>query len=344
MATEKLDDLKTKIEAHMNSNKGKLSHQADGVKDLPKIQQPTVMRNITVHPKKVYCAAWDKDSLHICTAGQEGTVLITNASTQVIKCAPIKCKFVMQCTMYGDLVACGGMQNIIEIHKIEGATVTKKKDMEGHEGYISQMHFIKGGSQLLSGSGDGIVKLWDLEKYKVIQEFKAHKQDVSGLCMNGPDSQVFGTSSTDKDVRMWDLRMKMATRKYTCKYSANCCAMMPDARGIVAGCDSASWEFFDNGCNMQVARGKVKSGRCESVAISSSGRVVYMGWDNGKMTVADTFIPDNQKELNDKMDKAHHQCGEGLAVCSLSVAPDGSALLSGSFDTTAKVWGAAIPK
>jgi len=128
-------------------------------------------------------------------------------------------------------------------------------------------------------------------------------------------------------------------RKWMAKYAANCCAVMPDTRGVLCGCDRASYEMFDVGCNQQVARGKVKSGRCESIAVSASGRVTYTGWDTGILLVADTYVPDNQKELS-----AAKDAGANLhtgSVCSLAVAPDGSGLLSGSFDTTAKVWGAA---
>ena len=42
-------------------------------------------------------------------------------------------------------------------------------------------------------------------------------------------------------------------RKFQAKYSTNCCAMFPGAKGIAAGCDNASYEFFDIGSNCQVA-------------------------------------------------------------------------------------------
>ena len=49
----------------------------------------------------------------------------------------------------------------------------------------------------------------------------------------------------------------------------------------------------------QVARGKVKKGRCESIALSDSGRLTFTGWDGDTgLVMADTFDPDkNQIEL-----------------------------------------------
>jgi len=318
---------------------GILSHKAKGVGDLMKVAVPNPVRTVKSHSKKVYCASWCEDALHIVSCSQDGSVLVTNASSGLITKMPIKSPFVMQCAARLDagLVACGGMHNLVEIHNITEHKPVKKKDFEGHEGYISSLKFLDDGAKLMSGSGDGLVKTWDMTKMCLINTWTGHEQDVSGVAMCNEDPNMFATSSTDKSCRVWDLRQPYAVRKFACKYSANCIAMMPNARGIIVGCDNASWEFYDVGSNTQVARGKVKKGRCESVAISSSGRFVYLGWDTSELTVADCYIPDNQKPMNKDMSKNNHQD----SICNLETAPDGSALLSSSFDATAKVWGCA---
>lgn len=85
----------------------------------------------------------------------------------------------------------------------------------------------------------------------------------------------------------------------------------------------------------------MKKGRCESIAISSSGRTCYTGWDNAVICVADSYTPDNRKEMaTEGKPPTTNGTMHNASVCSLSVAPDGSGLLSSSFDATAKVWGA----
>jgi len=334
---EEGNDTWTKINAKTEELKGLMAHKAKGLADLPKFVVPRAKRKITSHTRKVYCATWDIDSTRIATAGQEGQVVVTEASKNIILKTPIASPFVMQCAIYQNSVVCGGMKNLIEYHDISDTKPVKKADLEGHEGYIAQLHFLEGGTKLLSGSGDGYAKIFDLNSKKCIQTFEGHAADVSGVAINGADSKVFATSSTDKTCRVWDMRQQYAVRKFVCKYPANCIAIMPEAKGIMAGQDRASYEFFDIGCNLQVARGKVKSGRCESIAISPSGRTCYSGWDTGVLLVADSYQPENCKECPPSA-----ETHEG-AICSLSVAPDGSALLSGSFDTFAKVWGAPDP-
>ena len=115
-------------------------------------------------------------------------MLVNNASLNIAAKAPIKSPFVMQCAMHADdslngLVACAGMKNLVEIWGLESSSPlpVKKKDFEGHEGYISQIHFLKNGRELLTGSGDGYAMLWDLEKMCLKQTFEGHEQDEHAI-------------------------------------------------------------------------------------------------------------------------------------------------------------------
>lgn len=137
---------------------------------------------------------------------------------------------------------------------------------------------------------------------------------------------------------MWDRRMKggVAFRCFRAKYPTNCCDLMPEAKGIVAGCDNASWEYFDVGCNAQVARGKVTKGRCESLALSKSGQMVFLGWDGDTgLVVANTFVPDSEQA---KITSSGHHTD---TIYSCSLAPDGTALATASFDGSTKIWSSA---
>jgi len=242
---------------------------------------------------------------------------------------------VMQVALSSDnsFMARGGMDNTVSIDnmkEINEGKVALKGQYAKHDGYISGLQFLDGG-KLLSTSGDGYGYMWDLSKGKDIMCLKGHEQDISGLAWCAAKPNIVCTSSTDKTVRTWDLNTGKCVRIFTAKYSANCVAMYPTGTGVACGCDSASWEFYDIGCYNQVARGKVKKGRCESICFSSSGRQTWLGWDNNMLVQADTFWVDKQKNVPD----AHTD-----SVCSLACAPDGSAIASSSFDKTCKIWGA----
>ena len=65
-----VDALKTVVNEKTEGLKGKMAHKAPGVGNLPAMKQPECKRTVTTHLKKVYCASWNRDSLHMCTAGQ----------------------------------------------------------------------------------------------------------------------------------------------------------------------------------------------------------------------------------------------------------------------------------
>lgn len=346
---QSIDAAFTEVEELTKANAKGKSHKAKGVQDLPKVVVPTCQRIFQKNyfreikagnPFKVYSCSWSGDSSTVVAACQNGTIVTINAQEDVMSKNPIMYPFVMTTavSLDGKMIAGGGMDNCVRIFDSSGSTpevkkVLKDPDLEAgsHDGYIAEMTFLDG-DKLLTGSGDGWIKKWDLNKGALEQTWKGHIGDVTGCSVENPSSQIFGTSSTDKTLRVWDMRQQYAVRKFQAKYSTNCCAMMPGSKGIMGGCDNASYEFWDVGSNSQIARGKVKKGRCESIAISKSGRFAYLGWDNmdNGLVVVDSFIPDNYKKVEGHTD----------TVKGVSVSPDGSALATASFDGSVRIWAA----
>lgn len=57
-----------------------------------------------------------------------------------------------------------------------------------------------------SGGGDGLLKLWDHTLPKPnISSHRAHESEILSLDFNKYEQQIV-TSSTDKTIRLWDLR------------------------------------------------------------------------------------------------------------------------------------------
>ena len=59
-------------------------------------------------------------------------------------------------------------------------------------------------SLLLSGSYDGEVRLWNLQRRQLCHQVTAHRGTVSGIVVS-PDGSSYLTCSTDKSVRLWDM-------------------------------------------------------------------------------------------------------------------------------------------
>ncbi|MCP4152865.1 MAG: hypothetical protein GY757_34350, partial [bacterium] len=76
-----------------------------------------------------------------------------------------------------------------------------------HEWPVFSVCFSPDGKNVLTGSGNGIARLWDLQDH-VVQEFKWHKSQVLSVCFS-PDGKSILTGSWDGRACLWDLQGQM---------------------------------------------------------------------------------------------------------------------------------------
>jgi len=65
-----------------------------------------------------------------------------------------------------------------------------------------------GGDKLLTGGGDYLIKLWDIETQKEINTYKGHKGSIRALSCKYRDNTLFASGSRDGSARLWDFRAK----------------------------------------------------------------------------------------------------------------------------------------
>jgi len=66
-----------------------------------------------------------------------------------------------------------------------------------------------------------------------------------------------------------------------------------------------------------------------SIAVSRSGRITYVGFEKGAISVCDTFDMSKFDDVSS---------GHERSVASMSLAPDGTAMATSGFDGLVKVW------
>ncbi len=99
---------------------------------------------------------------------QDGKLIIWDGiTTNKTHAIPLRSSWVMTCAYApsGNLVACGGLDNLCSIYKIsgaqtsEGAAKNASQELAQHEGYLSCCRFLSD-SQILTSSGDSTCLLW----------------------------------------------------------------------------------------------------------------------------------------------------------------------------------------
>lgn len=190
-------------------------------------------------------------------------------------------------------------------------------------------------SVFASCSVDKTCKLWDIRtstKSSVHSIGNFHTSDINAIDFIPCDSNVFGTSSQDGTVRLFDIR------------SLNELACFVSPAPPASSTNQESGYMTTNGNNNNNGSGNNNGGiggsggyeddstdGYTSIAFSKSGRIVFAGHTNGSIHAYDTIQTKESPTFT--LNNAHDR-----TVSDIGVSPVGDALCSAGWDGTIKVW------
>lgn len=154
---------------------------AKDVEPLPRIVMK-VRRTLKGHLAKIYSMHWASDRRHVVSASQDGKLIVWDAySSNKVHAIPLRSSWVMTCAYSpsGNLVACGGLDNICSIYNLRtrDGPARPARELSAHTGYLSCCRFIND-RQILTSSGDKTAMLFDIDAGVKTEEFVDHANDV----------------------------------------------------------------------------------------------------------------------------------------------------------------------
>jgi len=296
------------------------------------------------HFGKIYAMHWATDSKHLVSASQDGKLIIWNAqTTNKVHAIPLRSSWVMTCAYSpsGQLVACGGLDNLCSVYKLPGSTSGQPAKEAGqtkltyselaqHEGYLSCCRFIAD-DEVITSSGDSTCILWDVEQKQPKAIFNDHTGDVMSVSIF-EHNKIFVSGSCDSTAKLWDHRKEKACIKTFSGHESdiNSVAFFPDGHAFGTGSDDSSCRLFDIRSYSQLNRYSNDKILCgiTSVAFSSTGKMLFAGYDDYNCYVWDVALGTLVNQL----------VGHENRVSCLGVTDNGKALCTGSWDTLLKIW------
>lgn len=112
--------------------------------------------------------------------------------------------------------------------------------MGGPNDYIWSVAFSPDGKFLAYGTNDGIIKMWDVIKYKQVATFKGHVGFVRSLAFSS-DGKLLASVSDDRTLKLWDARVPQLVgeskeiHRMDEKDWTRCIAFSPDGKLLASG-------------------------------------------------------------------------------------------------------------
>jgi len=130
---------------------------------------------------------------------------------------------------------------------------------------------------------------------------RGHEKDAQSIkfARDGKEN-TFITCSSDKTVKLWDMREGKVAKSFATDSELNACAFFPNGNLIAAGGEKDKTYVFDVRAYRELqkyARNNMKTASCE---FSSSGRELYVGHDDGAIIVWDMFASGENKNYAKK--------------------------------------------
>lgn len=199
------------------------------------------------------------------------------------------------------------------------------RTLPGHSSGVSSVAFSRNGTQLLSGSWHGSLRLWDVETGRTLQSIPGHSEEATQIVFVG-DETIFASASSDTTIKFWDAKSgSLIQRLDDHNDRISGLAYAKYSRELASASEDGVIRIWD----IESASARVLSEHRDcvwSLAITDDGRQLVSGSGDGTIRIWDTRARSTVRILQGHTD----------GVRSISIS--GDSIASGSWDRTVRLW------
>jgi WD40 repeat protein len=204
------------------------------------------------------------------------------------------------------------------------AEIREQNQLIGHRDRVMSARFSPDGQMLATASGDGTVKLWNLQG-TLLKEFKGYRQGVNSVSFS-PDGQQLATVTGEGTVKVWNVKGSAIAEFKGHRQAANSISFSPNGKQLATASTDGTARLWDLQGNLLVEF-KGHQQEVNSVSFSPEGKQLATASTDGTARLWDL-------QGNLLVEFKGHQQG----VNSVSFSPEGKQLATASTDGTARLW------
>ena len=202
------------------------------------------------------------------------------------------------------------------------------KTLTGHTDYIEAVAYSSDGKYVASGSSDKTIKLWEVATGECIKTLTVH-EDVGRPFYVGfaPDNKYIASGYSNVIIKIWDIE----TGK--CIKTLSDYTLDVDTSKVYSVVYSPDWKYIASATMHETKLWEVASGNC--IKILEGGYNIAYSPDGAYLAIDCSGIEIWEVESGELVKKLGYRAS---SVSSVSFAPNGKFVASGSLNETIRLW------
>ncbi len=211
------------------------------------------------------------------------------------------------------------------------------RTFKGHTSSISSIVVTPDGKQLISGSLDQSIIIWNLETGEELLTLTGHREWVNAIALT-PDGKRVISGSSDKTIKVWDINTGREILTFEGHTDAVVSvAVTPDSKWVISGSWDKTIRIWDLENGKQLNKIKAHTDRIKLVSITPDGKLIIallidFGLENKPINLFNNSAIKGWN-LADRTE-IFTRWSETSFWNNMAITPDGKYLISAAIDIT----------